>query len=69
MVLCELRIFINILINYQEILSPKLSSHDLNHTQKYKIYVENPFYSKGKTTRQTPNNSTIIKPITIASQV
>ena len=38
--------------------------------QDTKIYVENPFYLKGKTTVPTPNNSTIIKSITIVySQV
>jgi hypothetical protein len=38
---------------------------NIEQAQDTKIYVENPFYLKGKTIGQTPNNSTIIKSITI----
>jgi hypothetical protein len=34
---------------------------NIEQTQDTKIYVENPFYLKGKTMGQTPNKSTITK--------
>ena len=52
-------------VGSQIILSTILAIQNNNHTQEHKIYVENPFSLKGKTTRQTPNNLTIIKSITI----
>ena len=52
-------------VGSQIILSTILAIQNNNHTQERKIYVENPFSLKGKTTRQTPNNLTIIKSITI----
>ena len=43
-----------------------LAIQNNNHTQEHKIYVETPFFLKGKkTTGQTPNNFSIIKSITI----
>ena len=47
------------LVGSQIILSIILTIQNNNHTQEYKIYVENSFSLKGKTTGQTPNNFTI----------
>ena len=47
------------LVGSQIILSIILTIQNNNHTQEYKIYVENSFSLKGKTTGQTLNNFTI----------
>ena len=52
-------------VGSQIILLTILTIRNNNHTQEYKIYVENHFSLKGKTTGQTLNNFTIIKSITI----
>ena len=39
---------------------------DNNHAQEHKYLREKPFLLEGKTMRQTPNNFTIIKSITIS---
>ena len=46
-------------VGSQIILSIILAIQNNNHTQKHKIYVENPFSLKRKTMGQTPNNFTI----------
>ena len=53
------------LVGSQITLSQILAIQNNNHTQNTNIYVENPFSLKGKITRQTLNNFTIIKSITI----
>ena len=53
------------LVGFQIILSQILAIQNNNHTQNTNIYMENPFSLKGKITRQTLNNFTIIKSITI----
>ena len=43
------------IVGSQIILSTILAIKNNNHTQEYKICVENPFFLKGKTTGQTSN--------------
>ena len=57
--------FANGFVGSEIIFSQILTIQNNNHTQEHKIYVENLFSLKGKTTRETPNNFTIIKSITI----
>ena len=57
--------FFFIVVGSQIILSIILAIQNNNHTQEHKIYMKNPFFLKGKTTGQIPNNFTIIKSITI----
>ena len=52
-------------VGSQIILSRILAIQNNNHTQEHKIYLENPFSLKGKTTGQILNNFTIVKSITI----